>query len=262
MVIKLASKLLIAGWKDVSLVDVKGESSFTIWLCGCNLKCPFCHNWKIAEKLEGICRFVDISEILEEISKSCRLVDYVHFTGGEPLLQWRVLSEMLGFVRRNVDCMISINTNMTLPKPLEYLVRRSLIDHIATDLKIPFKELTGVSIKRAVSLWTLYLESISIVGSSNVKFELRIPVPKGFKNYSVELTKALKSVLKKLEKCEWYVVINPLLGPPYTSPRNTYWCEKHCNPSKEELDYIIKIVSEAAGEYGGKVYMTASALYV
>ncbi|MEM4913375.1 MAG: anaerobic ribonucleoside-triphosphate reductase activating protein, partial [Desulfurococcaceae archaeon] len=74
-------KLVIAGWKSVSLVDVYGYTSFTIWTCGCNLKCPFCHNWRLADNDPSVCYAVDVEKLIEECTASRLLVDYLHVTG-------------------------------------------------------------------------------------------------------------------------------------------------------------------------------------
>jgi len=81
--------MLTSGWKSTSMVDVRGKVTFTLWLCGCNLKCPFCHNWRIAEG-EG-CFPLDEGLLLEELEYGAFLLDYFHITGGEPLMQWREL---------------------------------------------------------------------------------------------------------------------------------------------------------------------------
>jgi len=76
--------MLTSGWKAVSMVDVHGKVTFTLWLCGCNLKCPFCHNWRIAERRE--CFELPRDAMLEELSSHSFLIDYFHVTGGEPLM--------------------------------------------------------------------------------------------------------------------------------------------------------------------------------
>jgi pyruvate formate lyase activating enzyme len=130
-------RLTGSGWKPVSMVDVYRSVTFTIWLCGCNLKCPFCHNWRIAEGRPEYCRPMDTDRLLDELSASRMLIDYVHVTGGEPLVQYRGLERLFKIVKENIGVKVSLNTNFTLHKPLELLLRKGLVDHLATDLKIP-----------------------------------------------------------------------------------------------------------------------------
>lgn len=223
----------IGGWKNLSMIDVKGAVTFTIWLCGCNLRCPFCHNWRIAEEIE--CKILDEDVFLEEIGLSKSFIDYFHVTGGEPLLQWKELMKLFEEVK-DIGINISLNSNFTLTYPLKKLLDRGLIDHIATDLKAPPTELYGVpSWKR---FWKLYLKSLKIVSDYGILMELRIPVARKIEGYE----KYIDEAIKKLEYENFYVVINPLLGPPLTQPRDVKWCLNHCNPSLDEINKVKSIV--------------------
>ena len=248
----LGNRLLIAGWKSVSLVDVYGSPSFTLWLCGCNLRCPFCHNWRIAERLE--CKWMDVNKVLSVLQGVARLVDFLHVTGGEPLLQWEALVRLFSRVKE-AGLGVSLNSNCTLVKPLEKLLEKRLMDHLATDLKVPFHVLTGLQEAVADKLWRLYLDCLSVAAKHGVVVELRIPVPANIQGYMEELEKALSVVSERLKGTEWYVVVNPLLGPPYTSPRNKTWCKKHCNPSRR----ILNEVAAVARRYTDKVYLFQTA---
>lgn len=244
----MGNRLLVAGWKSVSLVDVYGSPSFTLWLCGCNLRCPFCHNWRIAERLE--CKWVDVDKVFSVLQGAARFVDFFHVTGGEPLLQWEALVQLFGRVKE-VGLSVSLNSNCTLVKPLEKLLKKQLVDHLATDLKVPFRVLTGLQEAIADKLWRLYLDCISTAAKHDIVVELRIPVPANIQGYVKELEKALSIVSERLKNTKWYIVVNPLLGPPHTSPRNKTWCKKHCNPSRTILDRVAAV----ARKYTDKVYV-------
>ena len=223
----------VAGWKNLSMIDVKGAVTFTLWLCGCNLRCPFCHNWRIAEELE--CKTLDEKVLLEEINLSKPFIDYLHITGGEPLLQWRELMELIMKIK-SLKVSISLNSNLTLIQPLKKLLSINLIDHIATDLKVPPKELYGVlSWKK---LWKLYLKSLKIISDHDIPMELRIPVARGIEGYE----EYVKEAIETLKYENFYIVINPLLGPPITHPRDEKWCLNHCNPSEKELNKVRSII--------------------
>lgn len=248
-------RLLIAGWKDVSLVDIRGRTSFTLWLCGCNLKCPFCHNWMIAEALPERCSWSNTETILEALRGAARLVDYLHITGGEPLVQWAALKRLLQDVRREVNIRISLNTNCTLTRYLQEVLRLSLIDHVATDLKVPFNEMTGLAGHACKRAEKSFFESLRLLGSHEVVVELRIPVPSGIPGYADMLRRALKMAVEALGEAKWYIVMNPLLGPPYTTPRDPEWCSRHCNPTRTEFLEAENVAREIAGEKGISVYV-------
>ena len=221
------------GWKSVSMVDVHGKVTFTLWLCGCNLKCPFCHNWRIAEGLD--CFPLDRKALLDELESSSFLVDYFHVTGGEPLIQWRELGSLLAEVKL-LEVPVSLNTNLTLIGPLERLLRANLVDHIATDLKAP-PELYGLPEKPSKKLWELFLRGLELVSNYEVPLELRIPVARG-----IDAWPWVKEGLKHLDT-DFYVVLNPLVGKPLTNPRNEAWCSNHCWP-REEVDELRRRLEE------------------
>jgi pyruvate formate lyase activating enzyme len=215
--------MLTSGWKSVSMVDVHGKVTFTLWLCGCNLKCPFCHNWRIAEGLD--CFPLDGKALLEELEASAFLVDYFHVTGGEPLMQWRELSSLFAEVKL-LNVPVSLNTNLTLVGPLKRLLKAGLVDHVATDLKAP-PELYGLSKKAAMKLWELFLRGLDAVSEYGIPLELRIPVARG-----LEAWPYVEEGLKRVET-DFYVVLNPLVGRPLTNPRDEKWCSEHCWPNGE-----------------------------
>ena len=223
----------VAGWKNLSMIDVKGAVTFTLWLCGCNLKCPFCHNWKIAEELD--CKTLNEKLLLEEIYLSKPLIDYLHITGGEPLLQWRELIKLVMKIK-SLGVSISLNSNLTLVQPLKKFLSMDLIDHIATDLKAPPKELYGVSSWER--FWRLYLKGLGIVSDYGIRMELRIPVARGINGYE----EYIKEAIETLKYENFYIVINPLIGPPITHPRDEKWCLNHCNPDKKEINKVKNII--------------------
>ncbi|MCD6348625.1 MAG: 4Fe-4S cluster-binding domain-containing protein, partial [Candidatus Korarchaeota archaeon] len=80
--------MLGAGWRSLSTVDVKGAVTFTLWLCGCNLRCPFCHNHLLASSDPSKCFPLNVNNLVDDLISSRGLIDYFHVTGGEPLVQW------------------------------------------------------------------------------------------------------------------------------------------------------------------------------
>ncbi len=234
-----------AGWKSLSLVDVYKATTFTLWLCGCNLKCPFCHNWRLAEGHRDVCNRLGIDEIIDALQASAPLIDYLHVTGGEPLLQWRVLAELFRRAKgMGVD--ISINTNMTLTRPLAILISMGLVDHVATDLKIPPDMLYGLPINVIGVLWRRFINSMKIVAEARIPLELRVPVADI--NYAEALNPGLVKELKELagilnNNTEYYVIVQPLLGAPITTPRSEKWCDKYCNPSINRLYEVRDLLS-------------------
>ncbi|WP_297069514.1 anaerobic ribonucleoside-triphosphate reductase activating protein [Thermococcus sp.] len=233
--------MLTSGWKAVSMIDVHGKVTFTLWLCGCNLKCPFCHNWRVAEGVG--CFKLNGTELMEELESSSFLIDYFHVTGGEPLTQWRELGELLAGIKA-LDVSVSLNSNFTLVDPLERLIGKGLVDHTATDLKAPPTALYGLPDGLSLKLWDSFLKDLETVSDYGIPLELRIPVARGFDQWPW-----IEEGLARL-KTNFYVVLNPLVGKPLTNPRDADWCARHCWPERE-----VEALNNRLGELGIKVYV-------
>ena len=75
----------ISGLQKMTLLDYPGKVACTVFLSGCNFRCPYCHN---SELLDGkIQPLMTQEEFLSFLSKRKGLLDGVCITGGEPLLQ-------------------------------------------------------------------------------------------------------------------------------------------------------------------------------
>ena len=75
----------IQGLQKLTLLDWPGRVACTVFLGGCNFRCPFCHNGDlvIGPFPDSICE----GEFLAYLEKRRGLLDGVCVTGGEPLLR-------------------------------------------------------------------------------------------------------------------------------------------------------------------------------
>lgn len=216
-------------------MDIPGRVSFTLWLCGCNLRCPFCHNWRIADARGDVCRRASIEEVLSALSGAARLVEYLHVTGGEPLLQVEPLTVLLKRVEA-LGLARSVDTNCTLPERLGRL--RGLIEHLAVDLKPPWT--TGVD-----PSWyhSRLLECLRVASGLGVTVELRVVVARGWE--PSDYLRLYREAVEALRGAEHYVVVNELVGRPYTEPRDQEWCGEHCNPGRRLVEEVARLLREA-----------------
>ncbi|RDD52865.1 MAG: anaerobic ribonucleoside-triphosphate reductase activating protein [Candidatus Korarchaeota archaeon NZ13-K] len=232
-----------SGWRPLSTVDVRGAVTFTLWLCGCNLRCPFCHNHSLASLDPLKCRVLDLNELMEDLLPSSGLIDYFHVTGGEPLLQWRPLSDLLREVASQ-GVRVSLNTNLTLPSRLQDLLSRVEVNHLATDLKIPPHELYGLPESEAWGRWEDFLLGLRMASRSVERLEVRVPVARSL---SVdELRRYAGEALSRID-CDYEIVVHPLLGPPLTDPRDEDWCRLNCDPDGELLQEVLEVLTEISG---------------
>ena len=78
--------MTIHGLQKLTLLDFPGRVACTVFLAGCNLRCPFCHNSELldAAAAEPV---MDDAALLDFLKKRQGMLDGVAFTGGEPLLR-------------------------------------------------------------------------------------------------------------------------------------------------------------------------------
>ena len=121
----------INGLQKLTLLDFPGRTACTVFLAGCDLRCPFCHN---ADLLDGSAEVVmDDRDLLAFLEKRRGLLDGVAFTGGEPLLR-RDLPALMEKIRA-LGYAVKLDTNGCHPDALAAVLDRGLVDYIAMDIK-------------------------------------------------------------------------------------------------------------------------------
>ena len=75
----------IHGLQKLTLLDYPGRVACTVFLAGCNLRCPFCHNSELldAAAAEPV---MDDAALLRFLESRRGVLDGVAVTGGEPLM--------------------------------------------------------------------------------------------------------------------------------------------------------------------------------
>ena len=77
--------MIISGFQKMTLLDYPGKVACTIFLGGCNFRCPFCHNASLVISIDSENVFTQ-DEIFAYLEKRKRILEGVCITGGEPLL--------------------------------------------------------------------------------------------------------------------------------------------------------------------------------
>jgi pyruvate formate lyase activating enzyme len=163
-------KVRVAGWKELSLVDIIGEPSFTIWFNYCNLRCPWCQNSHVVTG--EVSMEVEVGELVNLIKENSKLVKYVHATGGEPTLQPDGL-EALFLLSKQIGEKTSLSTNGTNFEVIKKIIGE--LDHLALDLKGPITDpkryayITGSNPSDCIVM-TKAIDSSLRIGIDNVPF--------------------------------------------------------------------------------------------
>jgi pyruvate formate lyase activating enzyme len=156
-------------------VDWPGKCAMIVWLAGCNLRCPFCHNAGIIPGDSG--RSIRVADFKKEIRDSFRWVDGVVFSGGEPLLQPEAVGELASYAKRNGRGVL-IDTNGTRPEALRGLLEEDLVDRVSLDMKSA-PERYGVVTGGSAEVADRVLESLRISLDSGAEVEVRTTVVPG-----------------------------------------------------------------------------------
>ena len=121
----------IHGLQKMTLLDFPGRVACTVFLGGCDLRCPYCHNYELATgKVPPI---MEEEELFAFLKKRQGLLDGVAITGGEPCLQPGLPAFMAKI--RELGFAVKLDTNGTHPDMLETVLRRGLADYVAMDVK-------------------------------------------------------------------------------------------------------------------------------
>ena len=159
---------MISGLQKMTLLDYPGKVACTVFLQGCNYRCPFCHNTDLLPR-QGE-PFMTEDALIAFLEKRRGLLDGVCITGGEPTLQ-PGLADLLRRIKA-LGFAVKLDTNGSRPEVLRALVEQGLLDHVAMDVKNSpdcYPQTVGLP---GVQLAPLE-ESLRFLLSDAVSYELR-----------------------------------------------------------------------------------------
>lgn len=133
----------VRGFENLSLCDWPGRSTCIVFLGGCNLRCPTCHNHQLAWDMQSL-PVIDAADIKAYLRDRAGWLDGVTITGGEPTTV-PGLGELLYEVRKS-GLPVKVDTNGMRPEVVSDLLQYKLADVFAVDVKGPYEKypaLTG-----------------------------------------------------------------------------------------------------------------------
>jgi len=122
----------VKGFQGTSLLDFPGRIASLVFLGGCNLTCPFCHNPPLVLAPQDY-PDIEVNDLLDELEERRGFIDGVVFSGGEPTLD-PVLFELTAGVKE-LGLLVKVDTNGLAPQVLEKLLEQGQLDALAIDLK-------------------------------------------------------------------------------------------------------------------------------
>lgn len=165
----------IYGLQKMTLLDFPGHVACTVFLGGCDFRCPFCHNFELADGSAP--PVMEEDELFPFLEKRKGLLDGVAVTGGEPCLH-RDLPDFLRRIR-SLGFMTKLDTNGNHPDVLRQILEQGLADYVAMDIKnspANYAQTAGLAAFDPAKV----RESVKLLLEGTVAYEFRTTVVKEF----------------------------------------------------------------------------------
>ncbi len=133
----------VKGLEKFAPKDFPGFIASTVFLGGCNFRCPYCHNAELVLRPERLAD-IPMDFFLAYLDSRRGWLEGICVSGGEPLLAEDIESFLTVIKQRGL--LIKLDTNGSLPGRLERLLEADLFDRAAMDVKAPldrYREVTG-----------------------------------------------------------------------------------------------------------------------
>ena len=161
----------IYGLQKMTLLDFPGRVACTVFLGGCDFRCPYCHNYELAcGKAEPV---MEEDELYAFLEKRRGLLDGVAVTGGEPTLS-RGLPDLLRRVKQ-MGFLTKLDTNGYHPQILKKILEEGLADYVAMDIKNSPEKYAVTAGLEKIEMDRI-LKSIRILMESGTDYEFRTTV--------------------------------------------------------------------------------------
>ena len=223
----------IAGLQKCTLLDYPGKVACTVFLPGCNFRCPFCHNYELIANPETL---MEEAEFFSFLQKRKGLLQGVCVTGGEPTLQL----ELPAFLKkiRDLGYSVKLDTNGYRPEVLRAVLEQGLADYVAMDLKNgreAYAQTCGLE-----SLDTEKIQqSVLLLQESGVAYELRTTLCRPL--HDEKTVENMAHWLQSFTKTK----VKQLFLQPFVD-RDTVPFSGFSAPNREELERYAAILSTAA----------------
>jgi pyruvate formate lyase activating enzyme len=192
---KISNGVKIGGLQKTTLIDYPGKIAATVFLIGCNFRCPWCYapHLVLPEEIKkqlhpvkpsgaGISpkaklfNGAGISEkdFFKFLKERKKLIDGLVLCGGEPTTSKGLISLIKKI--KKMGFFVKLDTNGSNPKLLEKLIDEKLVDYVAMDIKGPkekYYKIVGMLEGENEKLIKNIEKSISVLKEGKVDYEFR-----------------------------------------------------------------------------------------
>ena len=225
----------ISGLQKMTLLDYPGKVACTVFLGGCNFRCPFCHNSELLG--QNAPQFIMADELFAFLQKRQGLLEAVCISGGEPTLQPK-LSEFISKIKE-LNFLVKLDTNGYRPDVLRQLLEAGFLDYVAMDVKNDLEHYPLTCGLNSMDINAIQ-ESLSLLLPGKTEYELRTTVVEQLHN--ADSFKGITAMLQRLSpehKCQKYFL------QPFVD-RETVIYSNFTAPSEERLFEYKKILEQAS----------------
>jgi pyruvate formate lyase activating enzyme len=159
-----------SGIQKTSLIDFPDIVATVLYAPGCNLRCPYCQNWRIV--VDPGPPFLSEESVIQILKERKRFVDAVVITGGEPTIH----SDLPEFLKKlnEMGFALKLDTNGFLPRLLKECLPH--LDYVALDVKTSLERYKRLGAEST----TKFLHTVEILKNGKVEYEFRATVVPGF----------------------------------------------------------------------------------
>lgn len=214
---EIKKMIKIGGLQKLTLIDFPGRLAATIFLTGCNFRCPFCYSSELVlpEKIKKQPK-ISQKDFFKFLKERKKLIEAIVICGGEPVIS----KGLIPFIKKikKMGFLVKLDTNGSDPELLKKLIDQKLIDYVAMDLKGPkenYSKIAGVK----VDIKKIQ-KSIDILKEGKVDYEFRSTIApslhvkediiemakwiRGAKRYYLQNFRSEKTIDPKFEKIKPY----------------------------------------------------------
>ncbi len=168
----------IGGLQKLTLIDYPGRLGATVFLVGCNFRCPWCYSAELVlpEKIKLQAKISE-KEFFDFLEKRKEFLEGVCITGGEPTLN----KDLPDFIERirSLSFSVKLDTNGSNPEMLESLFNKNLVDYLAMDVKAPLEREKYEIASGSKADLDKIKKSIKIIKNSKIEYEFRTTLVPG-----------------------------------------------------------------------------------
>ena len=158
-----------SGLQKTSLIDYPNNVASVLYTSGCNLRCPFCHNWRIV--IDPKPPFLKEMEAIKILKSRKKYIDAVVITGGEPTMHKDLPKFLMKLKKKGFQ--VKLDTNGFYPEILKECL--PFVDYVALDIKTTLEKYSILGAKNTID----FLCTVNMLKKGKIPYEFRITIVPG-----------------------------------------------------------------------------------